>query len=204
MSDGRELWVLAEMHDVQALKRWLLNAAIDSRTVGPVMQFALEAPYGRKDVVTACLEDAALGFEGMCEADMRGVSFHTARELLVAYLENSKEKLSVRELKGGIQCMIRLGSRTHANNTQTHTKHTNTQTHKHTNTQTHTPKFARTRANTKKLRKRCFSDSDLGAHLFDRIPVRSKLVQRKRRVTALQARMLRRADEPAGLWEVAQ
>jgi len=114
MSDGRELWVLAEMHDVQGLKRWLLNAAIDSRTVGPAMQFALEAPYGRKDVVTACLEDAALGFEGMCEEDMRGVSFHTARELLVAHMENSNEKLSVRELRGTIQCMIRLGSRTHA------------------------------------------------------------------------------------------
>lgn len=64
------------------------------------MQFALEVPFGRKDVVTACLSYAALGLEDVQEDDMHRVGFHAARELLVAHMEDSVGKASVRAIRG--------------------------------------------------------------------------------------------------------
>lgn len=33
-ADGRELWVLAELHDISSLRKWLLHACIDGKSVG--------------------------------------------------------------------------------------------------------------------------------------------------------------------------
>eukprot|EP00284_Hemiselmis_tepida_P019177 CAMPEP_0174921868 /NCGR_PEP_ID=MMETSP1355-20121228/5461_1 /TAXON_ID=464990 /ORGANISM="Hemiselmis tepida, Strain CCMP443" /LENGTH=651 /DNA_ID=CAMNT_0016167399 /DNA_START=8 /DNA_END=1963 /DNA_ORIENTATION=- len=99
-SDGRELWVLAEFFDLASLKAWLLEKGVHGGSVGAAVQFALEAPWGRKELVGACLRLASGGLTDLDPSDFRGVSYKAARALLSSQMQGRGGLQSVRELGG--------------------------------------------------------------------------------------------------------
>jgi hypothetical protein len=84
--DGRELWDMADIYDVRAMRTLLLNTVSHSN-VCAAMQHALQASHSAHDLFEACIRAAAV--EGCLRAasacSLRGISASVVKHMLHAH-----------------------------------------------------------------------------------------------------------------------
>jgi hypothetical protein len=85
--DGRELWNLAHMYQVQGISDWLINYCINSKNVGAVAQFACECvDQVSGQLLAACQTKAFECLPELREQELQGIGPCAAMELLSAYM----------------------------------------------------------------------------------------------------------------------
>jgi hypothetical protein len=93
MSDGRELWVLADLFQVDGIHDWLLDQGVTEDNVCAAAQYALEtAPNGcgkTERLMDACRKVASYGLARVPEGSLCGVSATAAQQLIVAHRDNA-------------------------------------------------------------------------------------------------------------------
>ena len=82
VADGRELWLLAEMYEVDGVREWLLTEGVDKESVFGAYEFGLVPEGYRQDLRESCLLQARRGLGGMCDAHFREVGIGTVSALL--------------------------------------------------------------------------------------------------------------------------
>ena len=81
-ADGRELWVLSEMYEVDGVQRWLLEECVDESTLCAAYEFGLVPEGDRRGLVDACEALAKRGLGGVKERDLCGVGGEAVRGLV--------------------------------------------------------------------------------------------------------------------------
>lgn len=88
MADGRELWVLAEMYEVQVAKNWLMHEGITKDNLIAVFQFS-QLPQGyRSDLASACTSFAMKGLQDVSNDTLTEIERETVKALVVALMRD--------------------------------------------------------------------------------------------------------------------
>jgi sugar lactone lactonase YvrE len=98
VADGRELWLLAEMYEVEGMHEWLLEDGINEESVCAAYEFGLVPEGYREEVREACRSLARRGLGGVGAGSLRGVGAKAMKGLVEALERNRGRRKRVRQI----------------------------------------------------------------------------------------------------------